>query len=193
MGRKVAIIAKGAGALQAPWDDPKWEIWGMPWVIGPRHADLYFDVHSAECWLKADLPEEDKHDWVQRTDQSGVPIYCHPSRCYLFKAASPFPFDSVDAVSPKRLYENSIAYQLAFALWSHKQDPLDEVGLWGVNMMGEREYLWERASVLYHVGLLEGHGVKVTVPPGSPLFMSYWTAGRYGITPEKRFQLTRKT
>lgn len=189
MARKVAIVAKAATAAFAPYDDPTWEIWGIPWVRYRRTPDLLFDLHSDECWQHLDMPEDEKRDWERRVNEEGTAIYCHPSRCYLFRNAKPFPYHAILNISPIPYFENSIAYQLAFAAWSHEQGRISEISLCGVNMMGTREYLWERASVTYWVGYLLGKGINVTTPEGSALFMSYWTAGRYGETSEKRFQL----
>jgi len=161
----------------------------MPWVEYPREPDLYFDLHSQECWSKDMMPAVERDEWQERIKGSDVPIYCHPTRLYLFKNAKPFPYDGVHALSPHRFFENTIAYQLAFALFSHRQEPVGEVALYGVNMMGKREYLWERASVMYWAGVLHGNGINITVPEGSAFFMSYWIAGRYGETSEKRFQV----
>lgn len=186
MGRKIAIVAKSATAGFAPFFDPEWEVWGMPWVTYPRTPDLLFDLHSTECWLPGRMmSREDQAKWEAEADATGAPIYCHPTRVARFKNGQPFPYDDVMELSPSRFFENTIAYQLAFAAL---QKP-SEVALYGVNMMGTREYLWERASVLYWTGFLEGRGVKITTPPGSALFMSYWTQGRYGETADKRFAL----
>jgi hypothetical protein len=161
----------------------------MPWVICRKEPDLYFDIHSNACWAKGGMSKEEQEEWEARLKDSDVPIYCTADRVHLFKSGRAFPFDAVGRLTDKAFFENTIAYQLAFALWSHKFSKVDEVGLYGVNMMGSREYLWERASVTYWTGVLEGRGIRVTTPPGSALFMSYWMQGRYGETAEKRFAL----
>ena len=56
----------------------------------------------------------------------------------------------------------------------------DVIGLYGVHMMGRSEFTWQRACVTWLIGLAEGRGVEVYIPPGSPLFMSGYEAGRYG-------------
>lgn len=189
MARKVAIVAKAVTAAFAPYDDPTWEIWGMPWVLYRRTPDLHFDVHSQECWDHGPMPKSEQDEWEGLAQESDTTLYCHPSRVHKFKTALPFPYEAVGLQTPVAFFENTIAYQLAFALFSHRQARISEVKLFGVNMMGKREYLWERASVLYWCGVLHGSGINVTTCPGSALFMSYWMAGRYGETAEKRFTL----
>lgn len=189
MARKVAIVARSATAGLAPFHDPKWEIWGLPWVIYPREPDLYFDLHSQECWSKEMMPAAERDEWQARISKSDVPVYCHADRAHLFKNPILFPFDDVCRLTDFAFFENTIAYQLGFALFSHCQEPIGEIGLYGINMMGTREYLWERASVMFWTGVLVGEGIKITVPEGSAFFMSYWMRGRYGETSEKRFNL----
>jgi hypothetical protein len=58
---------------------------------------------------------------------------------------------------------------------------IKEVGLWGVHMFAGYEAIISQPSVAYHIGLLQGIGVNVTTPPGSPLFMSNYVGGRYGV------------
>lgn len=162
----------------------------MPWVTYPRTPDLLFDLHAEECWQSGQMmPREDQETWERAADETGALIYCHPTRVKRFRNAKSFPYEAVLELSPVAYFENTIAYQLAFALLSHKVDPIEEVGLYGMNMMGKREYLWERASVTYWAGMLQGSGVNITTPAGMALFMSYWMAGRYGETVEKRFTL----
>jgi hypothetical protein len=155
--RKVAIIGKGGTIALAPWDDEAWEIWGMPWLSCPRATRL-FEMHSQAC---ADTFEgQDRDDyWVPKSQQwfPGVPVYCDPSRLHVFPNAVEYPLEGCD-----------------------------EIGLWGIHMMGRDEFAWQRPSVTYLIGLAQGQGVKVTIPPGSPLFMSGYEAGRYGVSMAKR-------
>jgi hypothetical protein len=182
--RRVAIVAKGPTNGSAPWRDANWEIWGLPWVTYPR-VDLMFDVHTqafADCagveWFRKDT-------WhpTFMAEHGNVPTYCEPCRRHLFPAYRDYPLDAIKEWLPFHYLENSIAYQLAFAI----HEEVDEIGMWGVHMWGSGEYQAERPSITYLVGLAQGRGIKVSNCPGSPLFMSIWAAGRYGVSPEKRF------
>lgn len=181
--RKIAIVAKGSTSALAPWRDPSWEIWGLPWISYPR-VDALFDVHTQHCADTSPDKGFRTGDWLEefRRKQDHLPVYCHPSRAHLFSNPLDFPFDAVLASVPIPYFENSIAYQIAFAV----MEGATEIGLWGVHMLGKREYIAEKPSIAYHVGLAEGRGVKVTIPDGAPLFASYWTAGRYGLSNDER-------
>lgn len=182
--RKVAIVAKAGTSALAPWRDAEWEIWGMPWIGYPRVTHL-FEVHTqAFC----DASEGDSRDeaWLPEALEkyAGVPVYCDPSRVHAFPTAIEYPLAEVKRSLPIPYLENTIAYQLALAI--HEQ--VDEIGLWGVHMMGRGEFTWQRPSVTYLIGLAQGRGIKVTNVPGSPLFMSGYEGGRYGLTAGERYQ-----
>lgn len=180
--RKVAIIGKAGTSGLAPWRDTSWEVWGMPWISCPRVTRL-FDVHTEERW--AECKTQKDADWIDhyRANCSDVPVYCDKSRFHVFEKPVAYPFEEIIASLPIPYLENTIAYQLALAIY----EGVDEIGLWGIHMMGSGEYIEERPSVTYLIGLAQGKGIKVTIAPGSPLFMSCNIAGRYGLPGGKRF------
>lgn len=176
--KKVAIVAKAGTSGLAPWRDEGWEIWGLPWISYPR-VNRLFESHSQAF---ADATDYTKDDWIDKTNALGVPVYCEPCRMHLFQNAVAYPLEAVSVSLPIPYLENSIAYQLALAI----HEGADAIGLYGVHMMGGDEYALQRSSITYLVGLAQGRGIEVIVPPGSPLFMSAYIAGRYGVTPELR-------
>ena len=180
--RKVAIIGKAGTSGFAPWRDTEWEIWGMPWISCPRVTRL-FDVHTQERWAESTKLKDD--DWIDmyRSEYADIPVYCDKSRFHVFLNPVELPVAAMIAFLPFAYLENSIAYQIALAM----MEGVDEIGLWGIHMMGSGEYMEERPSVTYLVGLAQGKGIKVTIAPGSPLFMSCNVAGRYGLPGGKRF------
>jgi hypothetical protein len=185
MPRKVAIVGKGGTFALAPWRDPSWEIWGMPWIIFPR-ITRNFDLHTQACWDQEGF-DDLQPGWAERaeTKYNGVPCYCDPSRMHAYPDAVEYPLAAVQQAMPIPYLENTIAYQIALALHEGVGEG-DEIGLWGIHMMGRGEFVWQRPSVTYFIGLAQGRGVKITLPPGSPLFMSGYVDGRYGVSMNQR-------
>lgn len=180
--RKVAIVGKAGTSSLAPWRDEEWEIWGMPWISCPRVTRL-FDVHTQPFWNKCSVLKDEDWMWHYRENCLDVPVYCDASRVGVFYKPVVYPLEEVTASLPIPYLENSIAYELALAI----HEGVDEIGLWGVHMMGSAEYAEERPSVTYLIGLAQGRGINVSVVPGSPLFMSANIGGRYGLEFGKRF------
>lgn len=186
--RKVAIVAKGGTSALAPWRDETWEIWGIPWIIYPR-VDRLFDIHSSDFWQASENSSKFETEWRSKFNktETGAVLYADPSRSDALPGSVPYPLDEVAAFLPISYLENSISYMLAFAIMEHAAgDKIESIGLWGVHMRGAPEYADERASVTFLVGLAFGMGIDVHVPPGNPLFMSAWMAGRYGLGGGKR-------
>lgn len=178
---KVGIVARAGTASLAPFYDDDWVLWGIPWVKYPR-IDAVFEIHSQKVWDAAGRDQVKDDGGARNTEAT---VYTLPCRKWAFPGDDVrlFPMNTVLGDFPGAPFENTICYQMAFALMMGAE----EIGLWGVHMITEKEYLMERASVLYWVGLAEGRGVKVTLAPGAPLFMSRWQSGRYGVDGKKRF------
>lgn len=187
MSRKIAIVGKGGTYALAPWHDPSWEIWGMPWIIFPRCTRL-FEIHTQEVCEAAPESQRDE-EWVHKSiaKYGDTPVYCDPSRMHVFPNTIEYPLAEIKKSLPIPYLENSMAYELAMAIWEHEQGhTVEEIGLWGIHMMGRSEFVWQRPSVTYLIGLAQGRGIKVTIAPGSPLFMSGYIAGRYGVDMRER-------
>lgn len=149
----------------------------MPWISYPR-VDRFIEVHEQGFYTGAD---EERDRRMADSAALDVPTYCPDSRAHAFKKPVPYPFDEVLASLPIAFLEDSVAHMIALAIY----EGCDELGLWGVHMMGA--YQSHRPSVTYLIGLAQGKGIEVTIPPGCPLFMSLYVHGRYGITPETRY------
>jgi hypothetical protein len=170
---KIGIVARAGTASLAPYTDPEWELWGLPWVSYPR-IDAVFEVHEQPVWddRGIDLAEDGACN-------PEATVYAVTSRMYRFKNSECVEFDTPGLAKqfPDAPFDNSLCYQMAYAVTKAPKT----VGLWGVHMVSKREYLWERAGVQYWVGYMRGLGIEVIIPPGSPLFLNAWTAGRYGV------------
>ena len=166
----------------APWNDPAWEIWGMPWILFPR-CDRLFELHTQEVCDNCGPLDRDEAWLAESLERyADVPVYCDPSRMHVFPKSVEYPLEEITASLPIPYLENTIAYELAMAIY----EGVEEIGLWGVHMMGRGEFVWQRPSVTYLIGLAQGRGIKVTIAEGSPLFMSGYEAGRYGVDTKER-------
>lgn len=184
--RKVAIVARGGTCALAPWRDTEWEIWGMPWISYPRVTHL-FECHTETACQ--DNPKEDAEWKVSAFPEYNlIPLYCSTAcRLHLSPSTRLFTIEDITKQFPRAFIENSIPYMLARAAWEVRiYSNIEEVGLWGCHMTGRAGVESDRASVLYWIGILEGMGVTVTEAPGSPLFISDWEAGRYGVDGRRR-------
>lgn len=181
--KKVAIVARAGTSVLAPFRDPEWEIWGLPWVIYPR-LDVAFELHSQRIVDEETTPFFRDEQWLTVFEERypHAKIYCAPSRVWRFKNAVEFPLEEVSKALPIPALENTVCYQIALAI----KEGREEIGLWGVHMYAGPEAEVALWAIAYLVGLAQGRGIKVTIAPGSPLFMSHYVEGRYGVSNETR-------
>lgn len=194
-GRQIAVVAKAATAGLAPYEDPSWEIWGIPWIKYPRVTRL-FDVHTTHWrtqkgWGAETNPIFHSGSYIEEANKLDVPLYCLPDTLPQYKNGIVYPLDDVTGETGRAYLECSIPYMLALAIHEHAHGrPVERIGLWGVNFLNRFEDRWQLPCTTYWIGVAEGRGIKVHVAPGSPLMMSLYVAGRYGQSRERRFTET---
>ena len=71
-------------------------------------------------------------------------------------------------------FTSSIAYMIAEAI----RRGATTIGLWGVDLSDDTEYVDQRPCAEYWLGLAQGMGIEVYVPPQSAIF----NAQNYGIS-----------
>lgn len=158
----------------------------MPWISYPRLTRAY-ELHSAQFYEDSEPGWLKSREWVGifNKEQPDTPVYCEPTALMSdFPNAIEYPFEEVAKQQPIFYFENSVCYMIAHAIY--ELQPGDEIGLWGVHMWVGDEAQMASQCVGYLVGLAQGRGITVTVAPGSPLFLSSWVDGRYGLRGSKQ-------
>lgn len=159
--RKVAIIGTAGTYGFAPFHDPSWEIWAHSSAIPicPR-ADRIFDLHAKHVW-QAKKPWHKDYQKFLRT--CPVPIYMQ-ERFREIPQAVRYPRERVLSEF-RRYFTSQTAWMVALAL----TEGVTHLGFYGIHYAHEDERGWQLACAEYWVGLAEGRGVQICVPPGSPL------------------------
>lgn len=180
--RKIAICGRAPSTImQAPFDDPEWEIWtlgnaAMPQpegsgaqkgVINLPRWDRLFELHDVEekqgHWPQAYL------DWLKL--DHGKPVIVGAQSEHI-PHGTPYPWKDVFREFG-RYFNNSISEMIALALL----EGCTHLSLYGVDMAqsdpslhaGNPEYQHQRPSCEYMLGVAAGRGVKVFVPNESDL------------------------
>lgn len=184
--KKIAIIGTTSSLVDAPYNNPEWEIWGLNGAYDavPRY-DRWFDMHSMKI-----LKQYHESAYFTFLNKAGDKVMmAHPStevpNAQLFPAK-----ELVDKYG--RYFTNTVAWLIAYAI---EQKP-DVIGLWGINMAMDTEYSIQRPSVEYFLGIAEGKGIDVIIPETSELMKCSFL---YGIEdapayirkmPDKKRELT---
>lgn len=170
MKKKIAIIGTTSSLVDAPYNDPEWEIWGLngAYQCIPRW-DRWFDMHSLKVLKKYHEPV-----YFEFLKAAG-------SKAILAHKMGNLPdaklFPSKKLVNKYgRYFTNTISWLIAYAM---EQNP-ETIGIWGVNMAMDTEYAAQRPSCEYFLGLAKGKGIEIVIPDTSEMLKCSYL---YGIEP----------
>lgn len=166
--RKIGLLGSHEATLKhCPWDDPSWELWGHSSSRGfyQRPPERYFDLHRPECWTKTNRKGKRYLDWLARNT---VPIYMQ-RRWPEVPASIAYPLDRIRAEF-RPYFTGHAAYMIALAL----VEGVTHLGFFGINYGKDSngvdaEYLTQRGSCEYWMGVAEARGVHLVLPKGSTL------------------------
>lgn len=151
---KVAIVGLASSTHdQAPWSNPEWEKWGLPWddKYWPLMA-RHFEMHDQRL---LDGPHSQrKPGYAERL-----------AECERLYTQDNYPFEAVADSIGQAYWNSSIAYAMALAI----HEGAREIAIFGVDMDGTDEYAYQRPNMEYLIGIARGLGINVYIPPESAL------------------------
>ena len=178
---KVAVLGfvKHREEAFALGDD--WEVWGINELHRHHKPNLFtrwYEIHPI-----TDFYEQDGHKGdpahLETLAQYPIPVYMHEHYDDI-PASVPFPrqeiIDHFNAMGVQGDYQtSSISWELAHALYLGAE----EVGVFGVDMANNEEYVTQRPCLEYWIGIATIlTGKEVQVPDTSDLLTAF---GQYGF------------
>lgn len=162
MTRKIAIVGTApTSVMDAPYDDLTWEIWSLGAnQIKIKRFTRWFELHTFHALECADALQQQRVDFFKKIGKDLT--IGHEN--LLLPDAVMYPKDEIVAAFGN-YFTSSIAWMLALAIY----EGATEIGLWGVDMVGDCEYAYQRACCEYFLGIARGKGITVTITPHSPL------------------------
>ena len=159
--RKIAILG-GAGTIRfAPWHDYSWELWSHASCrdMCKRQPDVLFDLHPPELWRDVVKKRWDPgyYKWLKKNH---IPIYMQ-DRYPDVPASMRYPFETMITEFPRGYMCNQPAYMIALAL----MQGVTHIAVYGCHYQTDGEYGSQRGSMEYWLGVAEGRGVHVLIPP----------------------------
>lgn len=162
--KKVAIVGYTPTRAYAPYNDERWEIWGL--------NDLYRFKDEVKRWTRWFNMHQDRPSTGGRTPYAkcleeyakwDCPVYLQEKHPDIPNSVK-YPLKEViDAFG--NYFTNSISYMIALAV----MEEFEEIGVWGVDMATDTEYDHQRPSCEYFLGVAVGRGIKVYVHPAADL------------------------
>ena len=175
----------------APWDEPH-EFWGLNRlhaVLPNKPWTRWFELHSLENFYGESAPNgrDEEHIGFLRGFQG--PIYMRPVDLGLahkwgISHAVPFPIDRIlQTYHP--YFTNSVSWLLALMI----EMQFTQAQIYGVDMAQDSilqaEFAEQRPSCEWLIGMAQGKGIKVVLPPGSDLLKS---SHLYGFSEDAHYQ-----
>lgn len=189
--RRIAIVGFADSRVQAPYNDPSYEIWGCNDVYAhvPR-VDVVFEIHHL---LNLGMRRNPNHEQFLRSGAKPVWMIDPPPD---FGSARKLPIDEILKTFPRGYFTNTISYMIAMAVmdilgqapWQQRKHRLPgRIAIYGVDMAAPSEFIKEedkgyagqRPSCEYFVGIAEGLGIEVYIPDNSDLCK---TTSLYGVS-----------
>lgn len=165
---KVCIVGFAPSWIEAAWDSQDTEIWCLNEMykvanqVKNFRADRWFEIHDLTSASKSGK----EHQEFLKT--CPCPLYVQKKVDWLPNAIT-FPKEEIlnyfDGKAGAKYFTNSISWFISLAI----MEGFKEITIVGVDMATDSEYGWQRPSCEYWIGLAEGLGIKVIIPPSSDL------------------------
>lgn len=169
---KVAILGFADSWKLAPFDDPSMDVWGLNELhkYVPRW-NRWWEVHDDDTLgvTKRDASdaEQKRHlEWLSKDYGPDRPIYMRPEFVVSgrFPNAAAYPLEQMCEIFG-RYFTSTIGYMTALAIY----EGYSWIGLYGIDLASDIEYQSQRANTEYLVGIAQGLGREVVIPPTSAL------------------------
>jgi len=182
LGKKtVAMVGMAPTTCSlAPFEDKNVEIWALnemhawPWL---KRADRWFQIHHSDSF-KRDLAKRDVHghyDWL-RENPLDIPIIMQYQHEEIPKSVG-YPLREIcdeflgglrRGDAKVKYFTSTLAYEIAYALHLG----VDRIELYGFEMSSGDEYIEQKGSAEFWMGIALGRGVEIYLPPSCILLYS---------------------
>lgn len=150
--------------LQAPFDDPSWEIW----ACAPKNRDVlprvdaWFEIHSPEILSGVDWYGTDAGklylDWL-----ATLPLVYMQEVSDDIPGSFAYPVTAMLSEFGRYFFRSTFAWMMALAL----SRDTDTIGLWGFEMATGTEHAEQRPGLHHFVQMARDWGIEIVVPEGS--------------------------
>ena len=169
--KKVAVVGSASRTVnKAPYKDPEWEIWQLAWRTDEelKYATRLFDMHAInENRFK--IPKnyiELLNARIKTVPVVGVLEDSRIPDLTVYPLAQVTAFlGGVSEYYSGDYFMSSVAYMFALAMY----EGYEEIGLFGVDLLDQDEYIHQKPNQEYLIGLARGMGIKVFIPHASAL------------------------
>ncbi len=159
---RIALIGSAPSSVAlAPYEDTSWKFWGCspgayPYV---RRWDAWFELHRWEQapWFSA--------EYIQfMRSKPDNPVYMIRPVAEIPNSVS-YPKDEMITRFGPWFFNSTLSWMFALAI----TQGATEIGLWGVDMSAQEEWIYQRSGCQFFIDMAKKCGIKVHIPPQSDL------------------------
>lgn len=164
--KKVAICGTAPSIKQAPFGDANFDIWGVAhccFLKEVTRLDRIFEIHSKEIWVKDNAPFQRFPNailYFQEKDEKWSNSRTFPLKPMLEKYKVNKGFDN-----EANYFSSSIPYMICMAI----DEGYEEIHVYGIHLLQDEEYFYQRPCAEFWLGVAQGKGIKVYMPPAADL------------------------
>lgn len=178
--KKLCIVGSAPSKADAPYDDEAFDIWAISGAVFSESLNGVKKENTEEnSWN--DLTRYDvlfemhkRSKFAEKLDR--LAVCCKPVIMQRVERDIPtsqsYPLDEVSETVGADFF-CTISYMLAYGIYLG----YEEIKLYGIILAHETEYIRQRPSVKFYLGIAHARGVKVWAPEDTQLTHSAW---RYG-------------
>jgi len=148
---------------EAPYNDKTWEIWALNRRLDLySRYDLHFELHNTtNCHVNYS-------EFIKNNGCKTVVTGVDPR----FTEAIIYPKEEI-IEKYGDFFTNSMSWMIAYAIEVGATD----IGLWGIDCLDRVEYVQQRPSIMFMLGIAKGKGINLHFPEKCKLFRKdkiYW-------------------
>lgn len=178
---EVHIIGKGLGWELAPKGG---ETWGVNDLVLVRNVKKVFHMHD----LTGEFGRGPTQAVTKMVNTFKISFFSVKKYLEIPTSIS-YPIGEVIDALGVDYFTNSIDYMIAYAIYIEA----DEINLYGVNLVNDSEYAFEKPGVDFWVGYAKGRGIRVNVFGEHSEIMRSRDGKLYGYkTKQAQFQFLKK-
>ena len=171
VGKRTVAIVGGAWSSGpwAPFGEDRVDIWtcneshGKPWMK-EEYITAWFQLHPKWVFTRDD--PFDHREWIKKEHQ--FPVYMQMVYDDV-PTSKKYPLREIqnELVNVERgefvvnkIFSSTFSYMMALALYQE----YERVEIYGIELLGEGEYAFQREALAYWIGKADGMGVEVWLP-----------------------------
>lgn len=166
--RKIAIVGTGIGGDKAPYNNPDYEIWGLPGLRGSGfRLDRVYEVHSAYCLSEVKPYTTNDAKWLSENV-----THINPTLKASFPNAKVIDFEKyINKFG--RYFTSSFSWMFAEAI----EEGVDVIDTYGFTLSSSGEYAHQKPGAAYLIGWARAVGIEVNISKGSELMSAPFIYG----------------